>query len=442
MRTAVQSFRHWQIFILCLLIFGLLEFAHANKEADRQFSAVEKADWGATNSWIRAAECARETGAWLAICDKSKLLPIADYALADDPGQALLLGLAARLKNRPMSVADVARLNILINLIGMLSVASLLFAARYQTASLFILMLGSMPYFSWIGASPHPGLIGAASMAFIFPAAVLLGGLGYLTGIRRVLFLVIGAGLLGLAALLREPIGTMGLVVTAGALIYLGINKSCQIRKWQLLILLAVALVSWQSPRWVLMARDACFPIQPAKYVQTHGTSHNLYIGLGAGGANKFGIQWDDGDGAAAVKKVDDRVAYVSPEYFRILWRLYFDRIKQDPLEVGRIYVVKLGEMLRHRLPNWSLPLWVVLIGWCALLVAAHRRRIWQTAGLGAAPVLITTALAFISMFIAQGVLAHPALQYAHPIGGFALLIWAVGLEVFVRHAIRKETAP
>ena len=434
-----KSSWHWAVFILCLLTFGFSGVKHANEEAHRQYAAVEKAEWGATNVWIRAAECAREKGAWLAICENGKLFPLADHALADDPGYALLLGLAARLKDRSMNLVDVARLNILINLVGMVSVAALLFAARCQLASLFVLMLGSVPYFSWVGVAPHPSLIGVASMAFIFPAAILLVGLGYLAGVSRLVFLFIGAALLALASLLREPIGTIGIVVSLGAIIYLGSIRFGQNNKWVLLILLIVGLSAWQSPRWVLMARDAFFPIQTARYIQTHGTSHNLYIGLGAAGENKFGIHWDDSEGAAAVKRVDPGVAYVSPEYYRILWRLYFDKVVEDPLEVARIYVVKLGEILKHRLPSWSPPLWLFLVGICALLGAGYRRRLWKSTDFHAAPILILSAMAFIGMFIAQGVLAHPSRQYAHPIGGFVLLIWAIGLELFVRHIIRKE---
>lgn len=430
----------WAVFLLCLAVFALSGVERANEEAYRQYKDVKTAtEWSNTNYWIRSADCARKTGAWLAICDKDKLFPLSNFSLADDPGHALLLGLAARLKNRSMSVVDVAKLNILINLVGMLSVATLLFAARCHAASLFVLMLGFIPYFSWIGVAPHSGLVGAASMAFIFPLAILLGELGYLTGISRILFLVMGAGLLGLATLLREPIGTMGIVVTVGAIIYLGLNKFGQSRKWRLLILLIVALIAWQSPRWVLMARDAFFPIQPASLIQTHGNSHSLYIGLGAAGDNKFGIRWDDSDGWAAVQRVNPEVAYVSPEYFRILRQLYFAHVVQDPLEVARIYSIKLRKILKQRLPDWAPPLWLVLLGTGVLLVAGHRRGLWHSAEFGAAPVFVISALAFIGMFIAQGILAHPSRQYAYPIGGFVLLIAAVGLELFVRRGLRKS---
>jgi len=433
----------WVIFVLCFLTFGSSGLRNANEEASRLYQNLDKSDWAAANVWIKSAECARETGAWLAICSENKLLPVAQFALADDPGQAFLLGLIARVKDRSISVYDVARLNIFINLLGVLAIAALLFAARLEVASLVVLMLCSVPYFSWVGASPHPGLIGAATMAAILPMTILFGELGYLSRIRYILFLFFGAALLGLAAMLREPIGTMSLVISLGALVYVALNKTKKInslhQKTWLLVLLVLVFFSWQTPRWALVVRDALFPVQPASLVQTHGISHNLYIGLGAGGENKFGIRWDDGFGDAAVKSADPSVKYVSPEYFRILWREYLSRVAEDPLEVVRIYAIKSRKILAHRLPAWAPPLWLVIIGSCALLFASYRRWGRQDAiGFGATSIVFMTALAFIGMFIAQGVLAHPAKQYAHPIGGFVLLAIAIGFELLARSGYVK----
>ena len=445
MRITEKKSWHWAVLILCLLPLTFSGVKQEYEQAHRQYGELEKASWFATNVWIEAAECARETGAWLTICDNGKLSPIANHLKADDPGHALLLGLAARLKNGSISLVDVAKLNTLINLVGMLSVVVLLFSVGYKSILTFMLivpvfsyfsLMSLSPYFNWITVSPHSGFVGAASMAFILPITILLSGHGYLTGMSRVLFLVMGVGLMGLASLIREPISVMGVVVSVGAIIYLAFNKPGQ--RWQLLIMLLVTILAWQSPRWVLMARDAFFPIEPAKYIQTHGISHTLYVGLGAAGDNKFGIRWLDSDGADAVKEVDQRIAYVSPEYYQILWRLYFDRVKQDPVEVGRIYYVKLTEILQYRLPDWSLPLWQFLIGCGVLLAVVYRRRFWQTINLGSAPILIITASAFIGLFIVQGMLAHPHRQYAHPIGGFVFIIWAVGLEVCSRCVIKK----
>ncbi len=440
MRVVEKFSWRWVIFVFCLLTFGTSGPRNASEEAGRQYQNVEKSDWAAANVWLRSAECTRVTGAWLAICNEDKLFPIASFALADDPGHAFLLGQIARLKDRSVSIVDVAKLNILINFVGMVAVAGLLFAARLEVAALVVLMLGSSSYFLWVGASPHPGLIGVAAMAAIFPMTILFGERGYLSGIKRVLFLVLGAALLGLAAMLREPIGTMGLVVSIGALVYVASNKSGLRWKLRLLILMGVAVFFWQTPHWILTARDALFPIQPASLIQTHGTSHNLYIGLGAGGDNKFGIRWDDSEGDAAVKRVDPNVQYVSPEYFRILWKLYLNRVAEDPVEVIRIYAVKSQKILKRRFPEWAPPLWLMIISSCTLLIVGYRRSVRRDEyAFGATSIVVVIALVFIGMFIAQGVLAHPSRQYAHPIGGFVLLIFAASFELLVQLRSTKD---
>lgn len=427
------------IFTVCLLTAGAHGLKVANEEAAGQFRTVEKSDWAAANVWIKSAECTRTTGAWLAICEGNKLFPIARFALADDPGQALFLGLLARIQDRAVSVLDVARMNIVSNLVGMVAIAALLFAARLEVASLTVLMLGAATYFSWVGTSPHPGLIGAASMAAIFPLTVLLGEQGFLSRPAHVFFLVVGAVLLAWATMFREPIGFMGFFITVGALVYLALKISGFSYKLRFLLLLGFVFCSWQTPRWVLMARDTLYPIEPVTLTQTHGVSHNLYIGLGAGGINKFGIRWDDSVGDAAVKSIDPSVQYVSPQYFRILWGLYLDRVAQDPLEVVRIYSVKLRKVLQHRLPSWAPPLWLFLPGAVGLLIFCRRQTTFsEVTNDRAACIVVVTALAFIGMFFAQGVLGHPSLQYAHPIGAFVLLILAIGFELFTEARARE----
>lgn len=129
----------WLVFFIFVVTFGVAPFKGAINKADEDFAEIKEADWGATNVWLQSAECARKTGAWLVICDGDRLLPIAHYALADDPGHAFLLGLKAKLRDRSMSLIDVARLNIWINFLGALSVTALLFTARAYVAALFFL---------------------------------------------------------------------------------------------------------------------------------------------------------------------------------------------------------------------------------------------------------------------------------------------------------------
>lgn len=53
--------------------------------------------------------------------------------------------------------------------------------------------------------------------------------------------------------------------------------------------LLVVLLIPWT----VLRLRDAVWKIEPAVHIETHGTSHNLIIGLGVV-ENELGVTWNN----------------------------------------------------------------------------------------------------------------------------------------------------
>lgn len=429
----------WVVFFLCFIMLGKPAVDLANEEARRIYESKTTAEWTNVNVWIRSADCARTTGAWLAICEDGKLYPIANSAYADDPGHALLLGLAAIIKNRSMSVHDVAKLNIVINLFGIFVLSALLFSMRHEVASLLALALGFGSYFLWVGASPHPGLVGVTIMAAIYPLTILLIENGHINGPRRAFLLILGLALLGLAALLRGSIGSMGAAASIVILAYLTWAKFKQRQYFRYLAMLILTIIALQAPNIVHKSRDVFFPMEPANHIQAHGLSHSLYIGLGAAGENKFGIRWDDGDGMAAAKKVNPDVVYVSPEYFRILRSQYFQHVANQPLEVVRVYSLKFLELIKQRHPDWGPPLWLIILGAFILLATGRRHQIWKANGSASAPIFLIVALIFIGLFLAQGVLAHPDRQYSYPIGAFSILIIAIGLELFIRHGLRSN---
>ncbi|MFB8787000.1 hypothetical protein, partial [Pasteurella multocida] len=70
----------------------------------------------------------------------------------------------------------------------------------------------------------------------------------------------------------------------------------------------------------------------------THGLSHTLYLGLGFV-ENKWGIRYDDDFGEEIADKAG--IVWCSPEYFRLMGKLYLARWAEDPAEVVRIYLAK-----------------------------------------------------------------------------------------------------
>ncbi|MBX9945518.1 MAG: hypothetical protein K2Y40_15650 [Reyranella sp.] len=425
----------WPLFAVCALFLAGSALSYSLNVSNHLHAGATSADWGVTDHWIASAECARKTGAWLVVCPGGRLVPLANQALADDPGHALLLEVWAMVADRSLKVGDAASLNVVLNVFGMLSIATLLFAARLHVASLIVLVYGGGVYLDWTGVSPHPGLVGAASFAAVLPCTLILSELGYLSRPTRISGLFAGAILLGLAALLREPIGMMGLIVSLAAIVWVALSRR-ELRRWLRLVpLLLLAVVSWQTPRWVLLARDMVFSVPKTAQIETHGISHNLYLGLGAI-ENKFGLSWTDATGAKAVADIDPTVAYVSRDYFRVLWRAYLQRVAEDPLEVLRIYATKTGIILGYSFPDKTTPLWLVVLGGALLLVGGWRWGVWRRAGCPQAPAVLFVALSFLARFVLQGAVAHHSRPYAHPIGAFVLMIMAVGGELLVRLVI------
>lgn len=429
----------WLVFVALLVWVGSLPFQKAAEQSERDFAHVAKAEWVATNIWLEAADCMRKTNAWLTMCVDGQLIPFADRSPADDPGHAFLLSLYAKTHDRPITMVDVSKLNVAINFAGFLSVAALLLWLRAYIALMVVVLLSAAFQYS-IGTSPHPGFIGAAALASILP----LGLYKVLTQRgawwETLVLLSWGALSLGCAALLREPIGTMGFLISMGVLLALFFRRQSRAHGLVFLGLALLVVMSWKIPHGLLAARDAIFHVQPARLIQTHGIAHNLYIGLGAV-ENKFGIVWLDSSASDAVAKVDPKIAYVSEKYYQTLWHLYWQRVQEDPVEVLRIYAVKAQDMLTQPLPLVQIPLLWVLLG-IVLVLALGATGIMAPGGAaqGAWGVL-SIALAFTLFFVLQGVLAHPSIGYAQPVGAFIVVAFGAVLELVLRELYRRGLA-
>jgi len=127
-----------------------------------------------------------------------------------------------------------------------------------------------------------------------------------------------------------------------------------------------------------------------------HGISHTLYVGLGVVD-NPWGIEWNDLNGEEAVKRYDSNIPYISPEYFKVIQKLYLNIIKGHPIEVAKIYWEKLK--LYGQLPHFSKYIPVMLL---VLILLYFFQR-----GLITFDLALVGSL-FMGLYILQGVLAHP----------------------------------
>ena len=415
--------------LAALLVFGQFQRSFADAERYSYLTDIMPSDWRATNIWLEAADCALERGAWLALCEDGKLVPMSERAVADDPGHALLLGLWAIAKRSPATLVEVARLNTLVDTLGLLSLAGLLWAMRAWLTSLVLLWLGPVEFLGWMGTSPHWAFVGLVCFAAILPLALASREMGLLP--RRMANGWIAAGLvfLAIATLMREAIGLMGLMVTVAVMLVLLLRRH---RLLPMLPVLVLALLAFNAPRGVVLARDAAFTMQPAQRLATHGLSHTLYLGLGFV-ENKWGIRYDDAYGEEMAHAAG--VVFCSPEYFRLMWKLYAARWAEDPVEVARLYVTKAWTLLGTRTIQPGPPFGLLH------LVLATALGAWRWIGFRQGEAVEGVAVAFAGLFLAQAMAALPSHNYAMPVNAFILVLFGVLLEFAARAMWRVVSA-
>jgi len=430
------------IFFLVVTLFAVWpEFSKSFSSAN-QFRDVTRSDWSATNIWIASAACAKETGAFLAFCGADGLQAINDVSSGDDPGHALILGLYAKIFQKVPTYAGVSELNTMVNLTGIIALGATIFALRLPLTGIIFLYFAAPSFFRWLNLAPHPAQMGALALAMVLPIAIL----GRVTGVmgRRSAAAFIGIGLAGLAvaALFRQSIGMMGLLASLAAA---GVGAVIDRRSGprELLktgCLVLSILVASQATQLVTKARDALYPILASKGVQSHGAFHSIFIGLGAV-ENKFGVAWDDSIGYKTALSIDPNVRFMSARYLDLLRQEYIRLALSDPLEVIRIYAVKLkvalGETNQYGRP--FLPKVAVWSGLLASLV------IWMIAARGgwyrrhfpALHVVFGVSFIFICFLLAQAAIIHPSFGYLAPIFVILSVLGSAAVEIGLRRFLK-----
>ncbi|MBN9087589.1 MAG: hypothetical protein J0J01_11825 [Reyranella sp.] len=427
------------IVALCVLFIGLPQLLSSFHDSQRYATATES-DWEGTNNSLESATCARKTGKWLLqLCDGDRIVPFS----AEDPGQALLMSAWARLAGRDATVMDVARLNLGINALGLVVlVATLITFGTFATA-VVVLILGPTVFLSWFDTLPHWALIGTVSMQLILPLALIARARSWLSPTVSGLLIAVGLLLLAFASLLREVVGLSVLLVTIVAGIWALWHDRHRRRRWMATIaILAAAVVASQSSRLVITARNAAYALDAANLPATHGMSHTLYIGLGAV-PNKWGIRYDDAVGREAAAAAEPGVAMYSKDYFRVMSALYWAKWREDPGEVARIYLVKLGILLGDSVIELTPPLGVLLVLVTAIqLLARHRR--WTAGDRGGETRLAINliVLGLIGLIMAQAMLATPTRLYTMPIGPLILVLVGIAVENLASWAWRTIARP
>jgi hypothetical protein len=415
------------LIVLASVLLIALPQLQSSFDASRRYAGVTEADMESVNNAIEVARCTHKTGLWLVrTCENGRLVPFG----MDDPGQPLLLGLVARLAHRDATVMDAARLNLIINTVGLTILAITLLSLGAFTTAVMLLALGPYVFLEWYGPSHHWALLGTASTMVVLPLALISRARHWPSPAVWRTLLVVGLLCLAFAALLREVVASMGLLVTICAAAWTMRHVTPDRRRLaRTLAIIVVAVLASQSSRLVATARDWAYSLDSSQLPATHGMSHTLYIGLG-GVENKFGIKYLDAVGADAAAAAVPGTVYGTSEYFRVIRGLYFQKWREDPQEVVRIYVEKLKLLLADRVLASAPPLGVMILLIVAIQWMTSRRR--QAAGDPKADARLAinlVALAFVGLFAAQAMLATPSLLYNLPLGPFILLLGGIAIE-------------
>jgi type IV secretory pathway VirB2 component (pilin) len=412
------------LIVLLTLAVVLLPQLHSSFAAAQRYADARESEWEATNKALESARCLRQTGRWLLYCDGTPFFAV------EDPGQVLFISLWGKIAGRDPTLVDVARMNLVINTAGLLVLSFTLLGLGAFATSIFLLVFGPLVYLGWQGTQPHWAFVGATSMQLVLPLALIARTKRWLSLPATAAMTVIGLISLAFGALLRESIASMTVIVTlcaAGWSLWYGP------RNWRRMsgsvAVVAAALVAAQSAPLITAARNSAYSLDAAHLPATHGMSHTLYIGLGVV-ENKFGLKYDDAVGREAASAAAPGVLHYSTDYFRVMGELYFRKWQEDPLEVVRIYLVKLQMQVIDSVLAETPPLVVVLVVVIAIqLLAGHRR--WRAGERGADTRLAINlvVLAFTALFIVQGTLATPTRLYSMPLGPLILVLMGLAIE-------------
>jgi|GEM_PF-6962010 hypothetical protein len=426
--------RRWTACFILLVVTLVPAFmSHLNRAYELYHDAETCEKWEASQYWITAAQTYKDTGIWLVCQDASgKIVPYDQFAYADDIGHALFLSLIGKTFNVDFTPLKIIYFNAYLNLFGILLALAFFFKLRFDYIFATILFI-AVYYFIFVQGyySPHYAGLGMVSFISITPFSLLAFRYGWCHKRSALLFAISGVFLLACATLMRSVFGYFGVVTGLSILIYMMVKKWKNFKHVSTYFVLAVAIIfAWLSPKWTLMIRDKIFsvnqeynPYEKSIWEGPHGISHNLFIGLGIV-PNKWGIEYEDLSGYEFAKRVDPSVAYASNQHFKILKNLYFQYIKEDPLEILRIYYEKIKMMLKYPPLLISFLIFPIFCFSFFLKTSLTRRK--------ELPLFLLSTVGVLFFFL-QGLLAHPGRYYIGPAIFFSCIQCGILLHYFSR---------
>lgn len=305
---------------------------------------VNQETYARVAAWLDVANCFQKTKIILVGCGSDALIRFEQLSTGDDVGPCLWLSWIAKLVN----VVPSREFSMMVGL-GMRGVWLVLFCVF-----LYILKYSRTFMFSAFTL----GMVFLTSSTYISPDAPTYYWSAWIGSIMLPWGLVVGTqeqslwrkystlaiGFLGLiyALMTREPIGKIGIVISCGVLLYQCYqNISMSLLLKTLILWVIIGIIQTNVPKVFYVWRELQSPYPIAlQTTGSHGISHNLLIGLGTE-PNSFGLHWDDRDGFRIAERIQPGVKPYSEQYFKILQGVYWNIVRNHPVEVFLIYIKK-----------------------------------------------------------------------------------------------------
>ena len=438
-RKKPQFFRVALLVLLAMFCMGRVYYywEHASEIANNM-----KLENGRSNDWVEIARCAKKTGQIFVLCDHGPVQLAEEIDQADDRGHSLLISIWSFFQNRPVELLDLVRINLLINVIGILALTWLFWLFKMELVSLFLVVTGFA--FGLVLEEKASDVVSASLGIYCLVISTTLTML-YLIARKRQGKPFVGGLVyiflaLSWASLLRQSIALGGVATILLSLFFCRKFYS-NIMTWKKFgaFLLIVGISAFVIPSNILYLRPALGgPPVSHKKVTAHGFSHALYLGLGTE-ANPWGIVWNDWVAEQNVRKLEPDIIYLSDHYFDTIRSMYFKILMNDPLTVTRIYLSKavsaIDNICRHQWGLLSIGFFIYLI---CLRISWHR---WKDR-LFLDYLLLDFAVTLPIFFVVLlGVLANPHKAYYFDFASICLgLILFVALNsIYVMTGSKEE---
>src|SRR5262249_10543698 len=118
------------------------------------------------------------------------------------------------------------------------------------------------------------------------------------------------------------------------------------------------------------------------------------------------------------------------------MWRLYIRLVLDDPAAALRAYQAKAAAMLGDSLLEPAPPLWLSIVLAAGLVFFTWPQ--WPKLDFDHGRFIMVVCLAFMLLFVAQGILAMPTRLFSFPAGRLLLILLGCAVEFAARALWRR----